>query len=633
MNIFDKLRNYVKQLNDFEYNIAENRKDLQAIYERNLELEKEIVKRTDELNQANKALLTLQHIWDMMNSSTPLSSALDKIVESLHGEFGYLFSAILEQYKQGDETYFSTMAHTKCDFFDAMRSYFQCDIDEVQLKYEENGILFQSLTNGEVMSTNAISAFIKSMLPVVNEDALNPILKNCGAKSLIILPLKPENEIFGCMLVFSPRSEILDNELDFLKLFAQQMELAITIADLFEKVKRQAITDPLTDLYNRRYFEENMQREAERSERLSQPFSLISLDLDYLKQINDTFGHNYGDMSIKAIGRILKKNARSIDVPARIGGEEFNVLLPGIDSKGAMIAAERIRSAIEQEQIEKVGQITASIGVGTYNEHTKSIDELLEITDQAMYRAKINGRNQVVMAQTPDKGNWQQIAINAFMDILSKQRIPVSKEISEEILCKLDRVDTSGATVKEILYSVVDTLSQSYNPIYADGTTKQKIYLAVNLAKHLNLSKPDINNLKVAMLLYDIGNTKLPDDIFKNPNPLNAEERACVNTHPVIAVKEILDSIDEISDVMPIIEHHHENWDGSGYPKKLKGEDIPLPSQIILLVDSYSALVQKRSYRAALSEKEALSIIKREAGKKWSEDLVSIFIEMLKENQ
>ena len=155
----------------------------------------------------------------------------------------------------------------------------------------------------------------------------------------------------------------------------------------------------------------------------------IDLDLDYLKQINDTFGHNYGDMSIKAIGRILKKNARSIDVPARIGGEEFNVLLPGIDSKGAMIAAERIRAAIELERIEKVGQITASIGVGTYNEHTKSIDELLEITDQAMYRAKINGRNQVVLAQTPDKDNWQQIAINAFMDILSKQRIPVSKDL------------------------------------------------------------------------------------------------------------------------------------------------------------------------------------------------------------
>ena len=162
MRIFDKFRQYVKQLNDFEDNISENRRELQAVYERNQILEKEIVERTAQLNQANKALLTLQHIWDMMNSSTPLSNALDKIVESLHGEFGYLFGAIVEKVENDSEKYFLTTAYTKCKFFDAMRSYFKTDVEGVKLLCPDNHILTDSLTKGEVLSTKEISKFIKS---------------------------------------------------------------------------------------------------------------------------------------------------------------------------------------------------------------------------------------------------------------------------------------------------------------------------------------------------------------------------------------------------------------------------------------------------------------------------------------
>lgn len=635
MNIFDKFKNYIKQLNDFEDNISENRRELQEIYERNQVLEKEIIERTEQLNQANKALLTLQNIWDMMNSSTPLSNVLDKVVENLHGEFGYLFGAIVEKIESQNATsYFLTTSYTKCSFFEAMQRYFKTDVEAVKLRCNNDGILMQSLDNGAVLSTKDISGFIKSILPEIsNESRLNEIIENSGSKSLIVLPLKPESMPFGCMLVFSPRLEILEDEVRFLELFAHQMELAITIADLFEKVKKQAVTDPLTSLYNRRFFEESLQREAERSERLNQPFTLISLDLDYLKQINDTYGHNYGDIAIKTIGKVLRRNARSIDIPARIGGEEFNLILPGIDSAGGLIAAERIRAAIEEEKIEKVGKITASIGVSTYIEHTKSIDELLEMADQAMYRAKVSGRNRVMLAKEHERANWQQIAIDAFVDILSKQRIPVSKSLAEEIRSKLDRVSTSGATVKEILYSVSDTIAKTYDPVYAEGNTKQKVSLAVKLAKHLDMTKEEQDNLKLAMLLYDIGNTMVPDEIFKNPNPLNEKEQTFIRKHPVIAAKEILRPISAVADVIPIIENHHENWDGSGYPNKIVGEKIPLSSQIVLIIDSYTALTKPRSYRAALTKNEAISVIKGEAGKKWNKKLVSQFVEMMKDEK
>ena len=632
MSIFDKIKNYMNELNAFEDNISGDSKDIQAIYERNKVLEKEIAERTKQLEQVNKTLHTLQNIRDMMNSSTPLSKTFDTIVETIKTDFGYLFGALVELCDDAEKPYFITSSYTKGEFYGDIEEQFGAEVGEIKLLADKDGLLMKALESGHVLSTGDIPGFLKSILGAEHEDEILKIAEKSSAKSLIVLPIKPEaSKDFGCMLVFSPRTDVSDEERKFLQIFARQIELACTIANLFEKVQRQAITDPLTELYNRRYFEESMLREAERSERLNQPFTLISLDLDHLKQINDTYGHNYGDIAIKKIGKVLKHNARSIDIPARIGGEEFNIMLPGIDSKGGMIAAERIRSAINAEPIEKVGHISASIGVATYIEHTKSLDELLEMGDQAMYKAKVNGRNRVVLAKEKEKGNWQQNAIDAFMDILSKQRIPVSKEISEEIRSKLERVNTAGATVKEILYSVSDTIAQSYDSTRQDGFTKQKIQLAVKLAKMLNMTKAEQDNLKLAMLLYDIGNTMIPDEIFKNQKPLNEEEKEEIHKHPVIAAKEILAPISSVAEVLPIIEKHHENWDGTGYPSKIKGEEIPMSSQIVLLVDSYSAQLQPRSYRPAMTKKEAIASIKSEAGKKWNKELVDTFVKLMQE--
>ena len=159
------------------------------------------------------------------------------------------------------------------------------------------------------------------------------------------------------MAVFSPREEPKESEVNFLNLFARQIELAITIANLFETVKKQAVTDPLTELFNRRFYEDALAREAKRALRLNQPFTLISLDLDKLKHINDMYGHSAGDAAIKAVARVINKNSRSVDVPSRIGGEEFAIILPGVDSQGGLVAAERIRASLEAEPVEIVGKL------------------------------------------------------------------------------------------------------------------------------------------------------------------------------------------------------------------------------------------------------------------------------------
>ena len=382
----------------------------------------------------------------------------------------------------------------------------------------------------------------------------------------------------------------------------------------------------MTGLYNRRYFEEFIKKEAVRANRQNQKFTVIGLDLDKLKQINDVYGHNYGDIAIKAVAEVLKNNARSIDVAARMGGEEFNLILPGVDSDGGMIAAERIRKAINSVKLDKIDKISASIGVATYMEHTEDVDELLEITDQAMYESKRSGRNRVTLAKPAYETSWQEIAIEAFVDILKKHRIPIDNNVSNNMMKKLQEMNINN----EKLYQVADSIVSIYNPEHQIGNVKQKVDLASLIGKRFDLSKESIDKLKIAILLYDIGNTMLPKDILNKKEPLTDTDKESIKQHPIIAAREILKPITNITDIIPIIEKHHENWNGTGYPNKISGSDIPIESQIILIIDSYFALIENRPYRDAKSPEEAIKIISQETNKKWSEKLAREFIDIVK---
>ncbi len=629
MGFFDKIREFSNQITEVENNLHNNKQDFLEIYERNIQLEKEISDRTKELNVANQRMLTLQHIWDMMNSSKPFSHVLEAIVKTLQGELGYLHSCIIQKTEDKDGDYLKVISQTQGALAEKANSILGFPFDSLRFTYDENGIFAQSLQEKTILQTTDLRMGFRAVVPDLAEDLLRKILNNAQTHSVIIVPLSTMEKDFGWLVVFSTRDFAEEPEIDFLRLFAKQIELVITIADLFQAVKNQAVTDALTTLYNRRYFEEAINKEVTRAQRMKQSFTLIALDLDHLKQINDKYGHSFGDVAIKAVADVLKKNARSIDVAARMGGEEFNLLLPGVDSKGGLIAAERIRSAIEDCQLDTIGKITASIGVGTFFEHSSKIEELLEITDQAMYMAKRNGRNQVQIAKPITELSWQEVAMNAFMDILSKKRIPISKEISTELCNKLTKSAEKDSTPKEMLFTVADSLAKTYNPLHSKGITKSKIQLATKLAKTFNLTSEEINNLRIATLLYDIGNFMLPKEILQKTGPLTDKEKAEIEKHPVFAARDILKPISDIQSIIPIIEHHHENWDGTGYPGNVSGEKIPLPSQIILIVDAYFALIEPRTYRSALTPKEAIDVIKKDANRKWNPTLVQEFISLI----
>lgn len=634
MNIFSGIKDLLGQINKIDGSIYRHGRDFSDIYEKNIELEQEIAARTKELEQANQTILTLNSVWDMMNSSQPLSSMLAKIVSILYEDMNYHFASILKiEVDENDNFYFSEKAASANKSMNRVIEVANVNLETYKFPYVDNSIVVKTIKERKIYSTPDIKGLVRMFFPNLSEEQLNSLASQMNSKSCTIVPLYKGNEDFGCLIVTTERENITDTENNFLTLFANQIELAITVAGLFEEVKKQAITDPLTGLFNRRYFEENIVKEAERSLRLKQSFSVVSLDLDYLKRINDTYGHQFGDIAIKTIANVLKKEARSIDIPARIGGEEFNLLLPGVDSRGAMIAAERIRKSIENQIIDTIGGITASIGVATFLEHSDRIDELIELADQAMYKAKVNGRNQVQIAQMQSESEWQKIAMETFMDILSKKRIPVTDNVSLAIIQKLQSIGTSDKNSNEILYSVVDIISQTYNRMYKTGTTKSKIILAVLIAKRLELPKEEIDKLKLAILLYDIGNIMVPEEIFNKKEPLTDAEREIIKTHPVIAAREILKPISNIQDIIPIIENHHENWDGNGYPSNKSGIEIPITSQIVLLVDAFYAMTQDRPHRHAYEIDEILDIIKKEAGQKWNAKLVEDFIDVVKNEQ
>ena len=626
MGFFDSIKNFKNKLDKVESTVYSGKLSLLEVYERNAKLEAEIEVRTKELDRANKQMLTLQHIWDMMNSSKPLSSVLNAIVNSLQGELGYLYSFIVKQKADNEGEYLQIVASSRDDLDAKFKKYFNCEISDFRMNFPDYEELKNAVVSNQIYQSSELTRLICGFIPTLEEEKVTSFIKEAEMKSYILVPLKSKQTHFGSLLVFSSRETVSDSELNFLSLFAKQIELAITIADLFEAVKQQAITDGMTGLYNRRYFEEFIKKEAIRANRQNTKFTVIGLDLDHLKQINDTYGHNYGDIAIKAIAEVLKNNARSIDVAARMGGEEFNILLPGVDSAGGCIAAERIRKAIEAVKLDKIGNITASLGVATYLEHSDDIEELLEITDRAMYESKRNGRNRVTIARPAYETSWQEIAVNTFVDILTKHRIPVDDSSSRLLTKKLEEMNINN----EKLYQVADALVSTYNPEHIKGSVKKKVELASLLAKRFDLAKDTIDKLKIAVLLYDIGNTMLPKEVLRKTEPLTDEDKASIMQHPVIAAREILKPISNISDVIPIIEKHHENWNGTGYPAKLSGEQIPIESQIILILDAYFALLEKRPYREAMSKDDAIEQIQRDINQKWSEKLAQEFIGIIR---
>jgi diguanylate cyclase (GGDEF)-like protein len=201
----------------------------------------------------------------------------------------------------------------------------------------------------------------------------------------------------GVLMVVSDDSQRAwqENEIMLMRTVADQVAVAVNHARLFQQTQQQALTDALTGCFNRRFFEIQLERDLHLATRMRQPVSLIMLDIDYFKRVNDTHGHDAGDAALRQISSALREEVRGVDTAARYGGEEFAIILPQANLEGALVVAERLRARIEREEMPGVGSVTASLGVATFPLHASSRDLLVTTADRALYQAKRTGRNRV----------------------------------------------------------------------------------------------------------------------------------------------------------------------------------------------------------------------------------------------
>jgi diguanylate cyclase (GGDEF)-like protein len=218
-----------------------------------------------------------------------------------------------------------------------------------------------------------------------------------NVRPLAAVPLIYQKRFMGVLMVRSddPTRNWQENEILLLRTVADQVTVAVSHARLFSQMQQQALTDGLTGCFNRRSFEMQLERDLHMATRMRLPLSLILLDLDNFKRVNDTFGHEAGDVALRLLAEGLRDELRSVDTAARYGGEEFAVILPQAGIDGAMIVAERLRQRIELMEVPGVGHVTASLGIATFPQHASSRDTLVVAADRALYDAKNGGRNCV----------------------------------------------------------------------------------------------------------------------------------------------------------------------------------------------------------------------------------------------
>jgi len=360
------------------------------------------------------------------------------------------------------------------------------------------------------------------------------------------------------------------------------------------RAMRLALTDPLTGLGNHRHFHERLERELAEAERGGREFSLCLVDVDDFKRINDLFGHPSGDRVLSRLATTLRQNGEAF----RLGGDEFALLLPDYDENEGIQTASAIIERIAELQLDHVGSVTVSAGVATFPRQAPDRGELIRLADSALYWAKENGKNRVHVYR-PD-----------VVELAELRRLAAGPD-------RAARFRAAASLAKAV--DLRDTYTGSHSARVAE--------LAARVAARLGLDREQIELSRLAGSLHDLGKLAIPEEILRKPGPLTGPERLVLERHPQIGFR-MLDSLG-IDPVAKWILHHHERWDGTGYPDRLPGPEIPLGARIIFVVDAFDAMTSDRVYRGRLTQDHALAELERCAGTQFDPNVVAALAEEL----
>jgi diguanylate cyclase (GGDEF)-like protein/putative nucleotidyltransferase with HDIG domain len=421
-----------------------------------------------------------------------------------------------------------------------------------------------------------------------------------GMRTTGYFPLVAKGRIIGSLIITSKLPNAYGpRHIKLLEQLASQIAMPLENSQLYAKAEKKARVDELTRLLNRRSLDEMLDSEISRHSRYGGAFSLAILDLDGFKFYNDTYGHLAGDGLLQEVGKCIKIAIRTSDFAFRYGGDEFAVLLPQTTLDAALQVVERVRKTIaDNVKTEKIS-ITTSIGLASWPDDGISHTDIIAAADVTLYRAKRNGGNQSLCAQGP-------------LGALPQEETPA--ENSE------DNVNNKINSLVRVLSEMIDSRS-----CYANNHSKRVKDYALTLANALKMDKKESAKIEMCALLHDIGKISISQDILNKSGELSEEEWNLFRSHPELGAN-IVKQIPQLSSCADVILHHHEWYDGTGYPGGLKGSAIPIESRIIGLAEAFVTMISDRSYMRTKTLEESVKELRRFSGLQFDPILVELFI-------
>ncbi len=419
-----------------------------------------------------------------------------------------------------------------------------------------------------------------------------------GMLSMVYLPLIAKGEVIGSLILASRNTDAYSQQhIKLLEQLASQIAMPLENARLYAETEEKARVDELTGLLNRRSLDEMIDSEISRHSRYGGKFALAILDLDSFKAFNDTKGHLAGDTLLGQVGNIIKNKIRNSDQAFRYGGDEFAILLPQTTIEAASQVNERVRESIASELDTGDISITASIGLASWPEDGMSHSDIIAAADLTLYRAKWSGGNRIFCAS------------GTLSNLYFTESSTPRKESNNRIV--------------SIIYNLAETIDS--RNLRTRNHSKKVAEYAITLGKVLNINTMDLRKLEVCALLHDIGKVTISDEILDKTDDHTKEELSIIRTHPQMGAN-IVGNIPQLAKCVDGIRHHHENYDGTGYPFGLKGEDIPLDARILAIASSFDNAVSNMEDSGSATVPAALEEIKKGAGIKFDPHLVEKFV-------
>ena len=442
---------------------------------------------------------------------------------------------------------------------------------------------------------------LTSRLPTLLDGAKMPALDEVlglgdGSSRLLVVPLLSRGSVLGGLgLVLPPSAPYDEGTRQLEEAIGAQLGVAVENAQQYDSARYLAERDSVTGLRNHRSLHKRLEEEFNRAQRTGGIFSLVMMDLDSFKLFNDTYGHPGGDEVLREVASLLQATARDSDIIGRYGGDEFMAILPDTGASGTIEFCQRLRNALADRPFLAPDGLAIplrlSFGVASYPADGRHVNELIGLADGNLYSSKQHGGDTITAIQEGDDDEARR--------------------------------GSGMFSVLDALVTAVDNKDR-YTRHHSEDVTE----LALAIARQVALSDEGQRVLRTAGLLHDVGKIGVPDRILRKPGRLTEDEMDVVKQHAMLS-EIIVKEVPNLTEVMAAVGSHHERWDGNGYPRGLKGAEIPFLGRILAVADAWSAMTTDRPYRKALSHSAAREELQKVAGAQLDPDIVKAFVEII----